>query len=142
MGRRPREPRRAQSVVVLCHHNVGSLPDAPGGTYRHFQLQDAENVRETLTGRDAPLVVTGHHHVPAVVPHGVTNEVLAPAVCSYPQAMLTIDIGRDGTTVRVVPLADRTEVATARHASVTGKPLASGIAELVDRRVDATPYRD
>lgn len=121
--------------VVLFHHNVGSLPDAPGGKFRHFQLQDSSAVQNVLSDNGVPLVITGHHHVPAVLPHDTATEVLAPAVCSYPQAILVVDIGRAGTSVRLVPLASRTEVAAARFAATTGKPLAQGIAALVDRRL-------
>lgn len=122
--------------IVLCHHNIGALPDAPGGKFRQFQLQDADAVRQRVTRQDVPLVVTGHHHVPAVLAHGPTTEVIAPAVCSYPQAMLTVDIEQNGTTVRLVPLTSRSEVTAARFAAVTGKPLAQGVATLVDRRLN------
>lgn len=121
--------------LVLCHHNVGALLDAPGGKFEHFQLQDAPAATRVLTDHDVPLVLTGHHHVPAVTAHGMTTEVLAPAICSYPQAMLVVDIEHDGTTVRLVPLATQSEIAAARAAAVTGKPLAQGIATLVDRRM-------
>lgn len=130
-----------ETPVVTFHHNVGALPDAPGGKYRNFQLQDAEAVTEILSSHDVPLVITGHHHVPAIQDHGPTTEVLAPAVCSYPNAMLCVDIDQHGAVVRMVPLADQDEVATARRAAVTGKPLAAGIAEMVDRRVDTLPLK-
>lgn len=128
-----------ETPVVTFHHNVGALPDAPGGKYRNFQLQDANAVADILSSHDVPLVITGHHHVPAIQDHGPTTEVLAPAVCSYPNAMLCVDIDQHGAVVRMVPLADQAEVAAARRAAVTGKPLAAGIAEMVDRRVNTLP---
>jgi 3',5'-cyclic AMP phosphodiesterase CpdA len=133
--------KTVETPVVMFHHNVGSLPDAPEGKYQHFQLDDAEQVRKILSAHDVPLVITGHHHVPAISDHGSTMEVLAPAVCSYPQAMLSVDIEQDGTTIRLIPLATEDEVAAARRAAVRGKPLATGIAQLVDRRIDTFPLR-
>lgn len=127
---------RTETPVVLVHHNVGALPDAPGGKYRNFQLQDAERVRALLAEHGVPLVCSGHHHVPALLDHGTTVELLAPAVCSYPLAMLSVDVGPTGTTVHLVPLGDREDVAAARAAAVSGKPLARGIATMVDRRLD------
>jgi len=76
------------------------------------------------------------------VAHGPTAELLAPAVCSYPQAMLLVDIGPEGTEVWLVPLADRTEVREARRLARGGKPLAAGVAAAVDRRLDALPLAD
>jgi 3',5'-cyclic AMP phosphodiesterase CpdA len=123
--------------ILLCHHNVGALPDAPSGKFRQFQLRDADAVRQLLTDQRVGLAITGHHHVPAVLTHDTTTEVLSPAVCSYPHAMATVDIDTDGTRVRLVPLASRAEVSEARCAAVTGKPLARGVATLVDRRLNS-----
>lgn len=39
----------------------------------------------------------------------------------------------------LVPFADRTDVAAARMAAVSGKPLAGGITTLVDRRLEKLP---
>lgn len=128
-----------ETPVLLLHHNIGSLSDAPGGKYRNFQLRDAAAIKDVLALCDVPLAISAHHHVPAVMTHGSTVELLAPPICSYPQAMMSIDIGPTGTTARLVPLGSQDEIAAARRAAVTGKPLATGIAELVDRRVTALP---
>lgn len=131
-----------ETAVVVLHHNVATLPENPGGKWANFPLEDADAVREVLAGHEVPLVLTAHHHVPAVADHGATAEVLAPAVCSYPQAMLLVDIGPEGTAVWLVPLADATEVCEARRLAATGKPLAVGVAGLVDRRLGALPLTD
>jgi 3',5'-cyclic AMP phosphodiesterase CpdA len=128
-----------ETPVLFLHHNIGSLSDAPGGKYRNFQLRDAAAIKDMLALCDVPLAISAHHHVPAVLTHGSTVKLLAPPVCSYPQAMMSIDIGPTGMTARLVPLATRDEIAAARRAAVTGKPLATGIAELVDRRVTSLP---
>lgn len=132
----------AETPVVVLHHNVATLPGNPGGKWANFPLGDAGAVREVLADHEVPLALTAHHHVPALAEHGPTTEVLAPAVCSYPQAMLLVDIGPDGTAVWLVPLADATEVREARRLATGGKPLAVGVAELVDRRLGALPLAD
>lgn len=125
--------------VVLMHHNLGSLPENPGGKWANFPVADARETREILVANDVSLVLSGHHHVPAVLDHRGPREVVAPAVCSYPQAMLDIKIGPDGTSVRLVPLADATAVAEARRHARRGKPLAVGLLESIDRRLHSLP---
>lgn len=131
-----------ETPVVVLHHNVAPLSENPGGKWTNFPLEDADAVREVLTDHEVPLALTAHHHVPAVADHGPTAEVLAPAVCSYPQAMLLVDIGPDGTEVWLVPLADAAEVREARRLATTGKPLAAGVLESVERRLGAFPLAD
>lgn len=125
--------------IVVLHHNLGSLPENPGGKWSNFQIDDASETREVLLSNDVALVLSGHHHVPAVLDHGRPREILAPPVCSYPQAMLDIRIGPTGTSVRLVPLADATEVAEARRHARQGKPLAVGLLEAIDDRLRSLP---
>jgi len=128
--------------VVVFHHNLAPLPESPGGKWTNFPLADADAARDLLADHDVPLALTAHHHVPAVADHGPTTEVLAPAVCSYPQAMALVDIEPEGTEVWLVPLADATEVREARRLARTGKPLAAGILKSVERRLGALPLAD
>ena len=128
--------------IVVLHHNVAALPENPGGKWSNFQLEDAADVRAALAANDAPLVVSAHQHVPAVVDHGTTREVFCPATCSFPQAMLSLEIDATGTTVRLVPLADPEEVREAYHHAATGKPLGVGILGMVERRLVHLPLVD
>ncbi|MFB6297677.1 MAG: metallophosphoesterase [Salinirussus sp.] len=132
----------AETPVVVCHHNLAPLPENPGGKWENFPLQDAAAVRELLRRHEVRLAVTAHHHVPAVAEHGPTTELLAPATCSYPQAWLLLEVGPDGTTARLVPLAGPEGIREASRAARTGKPLGVGIAEMVDRRLDGLPLVD
>lgn len=123
-------------TVVVAHHNFGPLPEHEAAApWQQFPADDAEALRETLTAADVELAVTGHHHVPAVRDHGGLTELMAPAVCSFPQAMLTVRIGPDGTRVRFVPLSGPGGVSEAYWHAATGKQLGRGILELARTRV-------
>lgn len=123
-------------TVVVAHHNLGSLPEhEPGYPWEWFAADDAGALRDLLAESAVPLAVTGHHHVPAVRDHGSLTELMAPAVCSFPQAMLTIHVDSDGTTVRFVPLADAEGVRESYWHAATGKPLGRGILDMTLDRV-------
>jgi hypothetical protein len=129
--------------VVVTHHPVAALPGLPPGPrWRNFRVADADSVAGVLREGDAPLVVSAHQHVPAVLGHeglvdgARTVEALAPAVCSFPQASLHVEIDASGTTLRLVPLADRTGVAEAHGLARNGKQLGRTVLELTERRLD------
>lgn len=123
-------------TLVVAHHNLGALPEhEPAAPWSHFPADDAAALRDVLAAADVPLAVTGHHHVPAVRDHDGLTELMAPAVCSFPQAMLTVRIGPDGTRVRFVPLAGPAGVSEAYWHAATGTRLGRGILELTRTRV-------
>ncbi|RDI70910.1 metallophosphoesterase family protein [Halopelagius longus] len=97
----------AETPVVALHHNLfhpreHTGPFADGDFY---QLRNAEALLELLSERGVPLVLSGHIHWPATARKRGVREVIAPATCSYPQAMLLVDVGPSGTDVRMVPLS-------------------------------------
>jgi Icc protein len=132
----------ADTPILCCHHNLGPLPENPGGKWDGFPLEDGAAVRELLAEHDVPLAITGHHHVPAVAGHGPTTELLTPATCSFPQAWLLVTVDSGGTTVRFVPAADGAGQAEAYRHAVTGKPLGQGIASLAADRLARLPLGD
>jgi len=122
--------------VVAFHHPAGRVPGCPDGPrWRNFRLYDDDAVSALLREHDVPLALSAHHHVPAVVSHGDTVEALAPAVCSFPQASLHVEIGPEGTTLRLVPLADADGVAEAHGLARDGKPLGRTVCDLAERRL-------
>lgn len=124
-------------TLVVAHHNLGPLPEHPGGEpWSNFAANDAARVRELLSETGVPLAITGHQHVPAIEQRGGLTELLAPATCSFPQAMVWLRVASDGTTARLVPLADREATAEAYWHAKTGKPLAQGILDTTIRRLD------
>jgi Icc protein len=132
-------PALEPPVAVVVHHNLAALPENPGGKWTNFPLRDATAVRDLLAEHDIRLAISAHHHVPAVARHGPTNELIVPAVCSFPQAMLRLRIGPDGTTAWLVPLATPPELRAAYFAALSGKPLGVGILRMVEQRLDRLP---
>lgn len=125
----------ARISIVALHHNLvhahrhtGQFPDAD-----FYQLQNADALRAVLSRHGVPLVLSGHLHWPAAAERDGVREVLAPATCSFPQAVLLFDVTPTGTTVRLVPIADRQGVAEAYTYARTGSAHGQGIAEHADR---------
>jgi len=123
-------------TLVVAHHNLGSLSEhEPASPWDRFPANDAGALKTILNEADVPLAVTGHHHVPDVHDHDGLTELMAPAVCSFPQALLWLRVGPNGTIARFVPLADAAGVKEAYWHAETGKPLGQGILELTADRL-------
>lgn len=131
----------ASTPILALHHNLGRLPECEGGSdrWRNFRADDADAVVRRCREHDVSLVISGHHHVPALVGHDGPVEVIAPAVCSFPQASLHVEIGPRGTTLRLVPLADRAGIRESYTLARNGEPLGQGICALVESRIDHLP---
>ena len=143
-----------ESPIVVTHHPVGAISEgidalAPSS---HYRLRNADAAAEVLATHDAPLVVSGHVHWPAVVDAGTARQVIAPATCSFPQAALLVHVEPRGTTFSLLPLADRRGLEEAhRHARRSGDRAAAFVATadngyfqgfpLVDEATDATALR-
>lgn len=121
--------------IVALHHNLlharthtGQFPDAD-----FYQLRNADALHTVLDRHDVPLVLSGHLHWPAAAKRGGVREVLAPATCSFPQAVLVADVGPEGTTVRLVPVAAGEALAEAFIHARAGSAHGQGIAEHAER---------
>jgi 3',5'-cyclic AMP phosphodiesterase CpdA len=143
-----------EAPVVVLHHGVshprehtGRFPDAD-----FYQVRDADPLREVLAAGGADLVVSGHIHWPATARVDGLREVVAPSVCSFPPSYLLVDVTPTGTTVRLVPLADRVGMIEAYAHARDGAAHGRGIARWADatlgddllvaaERVGATRYR-
>lgn len=123
-------------TLVVAHHNLGALPEHKAAyPWDRFPADDATAVRSLLADAGVPLAVTGHQHVPAVQDYGRVTEVMSPATCSFPQAMLRLRVGPDGTCVRFVPLAGAPGIREAYWHAATGKTLGRGILDMALDRV-------
>lgn len=123
-------------TLVVAHHNLGGLPEhEPVYPWNRFPANDAEALTRVLDEAEIPLAVTGHHHVPDIRDYDGFVELMAPAACSFPQAMLWLRVGPNGTIVRFVPLAAAAGVEEAYWHAATGKPLGQGILEMTADRL-------
>lgn len=127
--------------VLFVHHNCGPLPEHPESTpWERFSLDNAEAVLERCERHGVSLIVSGHHHVPAVREFGNVTEIMAPALCSFPNACLLLTITATGTTVRLVPVADRAGLRESYRAAWSGEPLGAGVLDLVEGRLAEFPW--
>lgn len=94
-----------ETPIVITHHPLteswsAETPFSPD----QFRLTNAPEVIQLLYKHEVSLVLSGHVHWPLVSSTGRLHEIVSPAVCSYPQAYLLIDITPNGTTVSMEPL--------------------------------------
>lgn len=97
----------AKNPIVMLHHPLSnSWGTDTALNPEQFRLTNAGDVVEILLSHDVPLVVSGHVHWPLLGSASQLREIISPAVCSYPQAYLLIDVTPIGTTVSMNLLPD------------------------------------
>jgi Icc protein len=109
-----------ENPVVALHHTVSGAPSYTDelGDSEHYRIRNPTALVDVLAAHDVGLVLSGHVHWPVVSRLGSAYELTAPAACSFPQASLLVSTEPRGTTVSMVPLADRAGYAEAyRYAS-------------------------
>lgn len=132
-----------ETPIVVLHHNLAPLAEhVDAYPWNRFQIANPEPLLDVLEDADAPLVVSGHQHLPATTAHRGVRELIAPATCSFPQGYLLIEVSQQGTVVRFVPIADRGETEKAYWSARTGKALGQGIAEMALTRLRSFPLVD
>lgn len=130
--------------IVAMHHNVipllrSALADKP--PWQTFTLRNQEGVRSLLAQHNVPLVLSGHHHIPAIAQQSGLTQLITPAACAYPQAHLLLEIDSVGTTVRMIPHADRNEQREAYEA-MQGNELRNVLSSLIGATIDTAPVID
>ena len=138
---RERLPATDQPIVVV-HHNLHAQPehvDRP--PWSLFRIRNAGELRALLARHDVPLVLSAHHHLPAVRRSSVT-EVMGPATCSFPQGYLLFEVGPTGTAIYFVPLVGREGMRRAWRHAYTGGAQGYGVAEMAWARLDHFPLCD
>jgi len=93
--------------IAVMHHPLATVPGRfesalPTGAY---QVQQPDTVADSLVAGGFDLVVSGHVHWPYAGQYHGLNVVGAPSSSSFPPAYLLVHVGRQGTTVTLVPLA-------------------------------------
>jgi 3',5'-cyclic AMP phosphodiesterase CpdA len=128
----------ADAPVVALHHNL-THADEHTGTFpkaHEYHLRNDDELSRLLARHGDALVCSGHLHWPAVGRRGRTRELLAPAVCSFPQAAALLDVGPGGTTVRFVPLSGARGMAEAYTLAAAGNAHGQAIAAHADDGFD------
>ncbi len=131
--------------VVAFHHNLLPILGsdvARSPPWRTYSLRNGPTVLDLLERHGVPLVLSGHHHVPATVSRGGLTQVIAPAACAYPQAHLLLEVDDRGTTVRLVPHADDAGQREAYDALQSGPDLRRTFAGLIDDTLSSAPLVD
>lgn len=132
----------APNPVVACHHNLFALPEHDGAPWTNFPLRNRHTVRERLATHDVPLVLSGHHHVPATRREDGIREVIVPATCSFPHAVAVLDVDRTGTTIELHPVATPPEVADGYSLAASGDPLGADVVSMAADRLDRLPLSE
>jgi Icc-related predicted phosphoesterase len=126
-----------ETPVVAVHHGV-SHPSTHAEGFPDsdlYQVGDADAVAALLARHDVPLTLSGHLHWPGVAPLAGGYELVCPAVCSFPQAYVCLHVGPEGTTVELVPLADRAGLEEAYVHAREGAAHGRGVAARADSRL-------
>jgi predicted phosphodiesterase len=137
----------AETPVALVHHN---FPPVTGQLSAHREavepemaeipgLRDADPLAATLADGGAALALTGHYHLPATGVHRGVREVATPTTCSFPQSYLLVDVTPEGTTIRLVPVADETGLETAHARRVGDSTTARALTSIAAARVASFP---
>jgi 3',5'-cyclic AMP phosphodiesterase CpdA len=136
-----RDSERASTPVVLVHHNVFDQPEHDREFGGNFQLANSEQLLDCLVDHAPVLVVSGHHHISSIHSTAGVSEIISPAVCSYPQSYLLVDVGPDGTSIRRVPLLTSSERAESYMLGVTGSEFEQGILDIATARIRDEPLQ-
>jgi len=127
-----------ETPLVTLHHNLYGLPDLPNGRWENFPVDNGDHLHALLANHNVDLVVSGHQHVPALRMRDGIRELMAPATCSYPQAMVELEVGPEGTTVTLCPLSPPDQAAASYHRAVEGTDLSREIAARTRQRLDSS----
>lgn len=125
--------------IVFMHHNLHELPHNPGGDWQNFPVKDPCRLRAILSEHDANIVLSGHQHLVGTHQREGVRELIAPAVCSYPISILTVEIGPSGTTVVIHPLGDSSMQETAYKQAISGNKMGRGIAARAGIALESLP---
>ncbi|GAA0199081.1 hypothetical protein GCM10009000_011350 [Halobacterium noricense] len=129
--------------IVVMHHNLSGLSSENVHSWRSsFPTRNADELADLLARHDVPLHVSGHLHVPSVTETNGVREIIAPSLCSFPQAYLLFEIDREGTAVRFVPTADPEETKEAYIHAKRDSARSDAVAEMTLDRLSALPLAD
>lgn len=121
--------------IVALHHPVASvankLDELP--VKERYRLQNTTTLTEVLRVHDVPLVLSGHLHWPVATRSSGMTQIVAPAVCSFPQSFLLIHVEPCGTMITMTSLTDRAGIEEVYCHARQGGRRSRGLAESVGR---------
>jgi len=137
----------ADTPLVLAHHNLPAMSEqvhehrelAEPDMFVPPEMDDPEPFVETLERHDAPLLLTGHLHMPSAAAQGSVRELMMPTTCSFPQGYCLVDVGPEGTEVRFVPVADFDEMVVGHRERSTDSVTARGLTAMAAARLAQFP---
>ena len=137
----------ADAPVVLAHHNLPAMSEqvhehrdlAEPDMFIPPEMDDPEPFVETLVRHEAPLLLTGHLHMPSAVREGPVRELMMPTTCSFPQGYCLVDVGPEGTEVRFVPVADFEGTVAGYRERATDSVTARGLTAMAATRLAQFP---
>ncbi|WP_128476404.1 metallophosphoesterase family protein [Halorussus pelagicus] len=145
------------TALVVSHHNLPGLEAHLSEDHYapHPPVGDAPALVDALADRDA-LHLSGHVHLPAAISEAATPRtasgqgpragdvrgLVCPALSSFPQAYALVEVGPEGTTVRLVPVADEAGVAEAYDLARTHSERSRDVAEMVEAQLADLPLAD
>jgi hypothetical protein len=132
----------ADAPLVISHHNLPGLDSCVGetGYAPHPPVGDAPAFADALAGHDA-LHLSGHVHLPAAI-SGDVRGLVCPPLSSFPQAYTLAEVGPEGTTLDLVPVADPEDVEEARDLARDHSDRSADIAEMVESQLADLPLAD
>jgi 3',5'-cyclic AMP phosphodiesterase CpdA len=130
--------------IVVMHHNLPGLGEITDGyTWRStFPTDNHEAIVEVLSEHDVPLHVSGHVHLPAVCQTAGVRELVAPALCSFPQGYLLVDVHEAGTTVRFVPITSKADLQEAYMSALNHGSTSRAVAQMAQTQLANMPLVD
>ncbi len=130
------------AALVVSHHNLPGLESHLDETHYapHPPVGDAPAFVDALAGSGA-LHLSGHVHLPAAI-SGDIRGLICPALSSFPQAYLLAEVGPEGTTLRLVPVADPEGVAESHDLATGHSDRSADIAAMVEDQLADAPLVD
>ncbi|MFC7070284.1 metallophosphoesterase family protein [Halobaculum lipolyticum] len=137
----------SDTPLVLAHHNLPAMSEqvhdhrdlAEPDMFVPPEMDDPEPFVETLERHGAPLLLTGHLHLPSAATQGSVRELMMPTTCSFPQGYCLIEVGPEGTEVRFVPVADFDGTVVGRRERAADSVTARGLTAMAAVRLAQFP---
>jgi Icc-related predicted phosphoesterase len=130
--------------VVVTHHNLPGLDDALGDADwdPHSPVENAEALIDVLSRHDVPLHLSGHVHLLGLTRNEGVRGLIAPALSSFPQSYLLLEVDGRGTTVRCRTPTDEAQLEEAYREAQSDSTRSEVVSELTVDALANLPIAD